>query len=179
MASRSIFSCALVVLATVASADSIHVHDDANFQLHHFHARNLRMPSSERGDIGLRAVFTGFQLAEKQSLSGLGLSAACEQAIYQPLKCDNFTANLGGSTYHGSISDTALVASVCDSTCSTALTTLRASIATACATSPTLFPGFPTLALIDSIRGGWNETCLKDTASGGYCNGQCACIEGS
>ncbi|KAH6717693.1 hypothetical protein BKA61DRAFT_641602 [Leptodontidium sp. MPI-SDFR-AT-0119] len=115
--------------------------------------------------------YPSFQLVETQALAGLGLTATCESVLYQILKCDNFTSQLGSSSYHGSLGDADLTTSVCDATCSASLSTFHRRVAAACASTPDLYPGFPALALIDSIWGGWNETCLKDnTTAGSYCN---------
>ena len=147
-----------------------------SFQLYgkgDFEFRGLSSENLVRRDIQSRATFPGFQLVSTQSLTGLGLSTTCEQVLYQPIACDNFTALLGDKTYHGSLGDTVLTASVCDASCSTALAAFHRKVKGACAATPELSPGFPVLALIDSIWGGWNETCVKDNSTaGGFCNGK-------
>jgi hypothetical protein len=119
-----------------------------------------------------RAVFDGFQLFDTQSLRDLGLTETCETLIYQPLKCDNFTASLGSQNYHGSLGNDVLTASVCDASCGTALATFHRRIVAACASTPNIIPGLTAAAAIDSIWGGWNETCVKDTKTTKFCNGQ-------
>lgn len=147
-----------------------------SFQLYgkgDFEFRGLSSENLVRREIQSRATFPGFQLVSTQSLAGLGLSSTCEQVLYQPLACDNFTALLGDKTYHGSLGDAVLTASVCDASCSTALAAFHRRVNGACAATPELSPGFPVLALIDSIWGGWNETCVKDNSTaGGFCNGK-------
>jgi hypothetical protein len=154
----SLFSKLFILSSiTLVAAGTIHGHG-------HTHTARAHSFSS-------RAVFGGFQIAETDSLKGLGLSATCEQVLYQPLRCDNYTAAFSSPSYHRSLSDQALTASVCDKSCLSALTTFSRRVSGACSGNIELFPGYPTAALIETIWGGWNETCLTDTASGKYCNG--------
>ncbi|KAI0112109.1 hypothetical protein GGR51DRAFT_547171 [Nemania sp. FL0031] len=112
----------------------------------------------------------GFQLGQSPKFSGFGLASSCEQVLYQTIACDSYVLNLGQRVYHGALGDTGLTDAVCAATCATALTAARRRIAGACASTPDLFTGYPVLSLIDSIQAGWNETCLKDTETGKYCN---------
>ncbi|KAK3302812.1 uncharacterized protein B0T15DRAFT_371689, partial [Chaetomium strumarium] len=112
---------------------------------------------------------TTFQLTAQDTLAGFGLSSACELVLYQPISCDPYVKTLGSKAYHGSPGDKAFTDTVCSATCSTALGVARRRITTACAATPNLFPGYPVIAVIDSVVSGWNETCLKDT-DGEYCN---------
>ncbi|KXH50735.1 hypothetical protein CSIM01_01584 [Colletotrichum simmondsii] len=116
-----------------------------------------------------RQTATGFQLAAQGTLSGFGLTSACESVLYQTINCDVYVRNLGEKVYHGTPGDKAFTDTVCSATCSTALSTARRRIAGSCASTPELFQGYPVLSLIDSVTSGWNETCLKDT-DGAYCN---------
>lgn len=118
-----------------------------------------------------RQTATGFQLAAQGTLSGFGLTSACEAVLYQTINCDVYVRNLGEKVYHGTPGDKAFTDTVCSATCSTALSTARRRIAGSCASTPELFQGYPLLSLIDSVTSGWNETCLKDT-DGAYCNGE-------
>jgi hypothetical protein len=146
----------LLSTTTLVAAGTVHGHE-------HAHASKARSLSP-------RAVFTGFQIFETDSLKGLGLSATCEQVLYQPLKCDNYTTAFSSPSYRRSLNDPALTASVCDKSCSNALSTFTRRVNGACGSNSYLFPGYPTAALIETIWGGWNETCLTDTVSGKYCN---------
>lgn len=163
-------SMLLLLSVTITAALA---HSFGSVRTNYLHPRHMRTSEDEISDIAGRVVFPGFQLVETQALAGLGLTATCESVLYQVLKCDNFTSQLGSSSYHGSLGDADLTTSVCDATCSASLSTFHRRVAAACASTPDLYPGFPALALIDSIWGGWNETCLKDnTTAGSYCNGQ-------
>jgi hypothetical protein len=164
------FDMLLLLSITIPSALA---HTVSIAESRQFHSRHMCSSEGEISNIAKRVVFPGYQLVATQALAGLGITATCESVLYQPLKCDNFTSQLGSSSYHGSLGDANLTASVCDATCSTALSTFHRRVAAACATTPNLYPGFPVLALIDSIWGGWNETCVKDnTTTAGFCNGQ-------
>ena len=118
-----------------------------------------------------RQTTVGFQLGEDGMFDGLDLDSACERVLYQQISCDAFVSTLGQKTYHGSLGDQDLSDDVCSESCSTALTTARRRISGACASTPDLLPGYPVLALIDSIITGWKETCLTDSSTGEYCNG--------
>ena len=117
----------------------------------------------------------GFRLGEPGIFDGLALAPACEEALYQQISCDALLSTLGRKTYHGSPGDQDLTHSVCTASCSSALTTARRLIFGACASTPDLLPGYPVLALLDSIVTGWEETCLKDSTAGEYCNGNRSC----
>lgn len=132
-------------------------------------ARGL-LPVQLPDSLSARQAANTFQLAAQGTLAGFGLASTCEGVLYQAINCDPYVKTLGLKAYHGSPGDKAFTDTVCSTTCSTALTNARRRITGACAASPNLFPGYPVLAMIDSIISGWDETCLKDT-DGGYCNG--------
>ena len=117
----------------------------------------------------------GFRLGEAGMFDGFDLAPACEQALYQQINCDALVSTLGRRTYHGSLGDQDLTHSVCAASCSSALTTARRLISGACASTPDLLPGYTVLALVDSVITGWQETCLKDSTTGEYCNGNRSC----
>lgn len=122
-----------------------------------------------------RQTTVGFQLGEAGMFDGLGLVSACEKVLYQQINCDAFVSTLGQRAYHASLGDQGLTDAVCAASCSTALTTARRRISGSCASTPDLVPGYPVLALIDAVITGWEETCLTDSATGGYCNGNTSC----
>jgi hypothetical protein len=115
--------------------------------------------------------FTGFPLSAVSSLQGIGLEPSCEQVLYQPVNCDEIVSTLGGRVYHTGWNDSVVIASICDSACEASLATIHRRVTGACAKTSEIMPGYPALALIDSIYTGWNETCLKDDKNGKYCNG--------
>lgn len=122
--------------------------------------------------VSSRAVFQGFQIFETDSLKDLGLGDTCEKVLYQSLKCDDYVARFSSPSYHRSPNDQNLTTSVCDKSCQGALTTFSRRANGACA-GKELFPGYPAAALIDTVWGGWNETCVFDlAASAKNCNGK-------
>lgn len=118
-----------------------------------------------------RQASLGFTLVSDGMFEGLGLTPTCEQVLYQQINCEPYVLSLGQKKYHGSLGDETLTDAVCADTCSLALSTARRRIAGACSSTPEALPGFPVLDLIDSVIAGWEETCLKDSETGEYCNG--------
>jgi hypothetical protein len=116
------------------------------------------------------ATIAGFPLFTKGSLANLGLSTACESVLYSTVNCDGLVQTFGSSVYRGGLGDLDLTNTVCQAQCSRSLATLHRLAARVCTTTE-LFPGLLTLSLIDSIWGGWNETCIVDPATKSNCNG--------
>ncbi|KFA54860.1 hypothetical protein S40293_10023 [Stachybotrys chartarum IBT 40293] len=116
----------------------------------------------------LMAIFvtgqqTRLRLAPEDKFAGMGLDPTCESTLYQELNCPVLVGQLGIQGYHGTIGNATITDAVCTTTCSTALNTARRRIVGACRTTPNLAPGYPILALVDSIQTGWNETCQRHT----------------
>jgi hypothetical protein len=131
-----------------------------------------RVHASRSHSVSSRAVFQGFQVAETDSLKDLGLGETCENLLYQTLKCDDYVARFMSPSYHRSLNDQALTTSVCDKSCQGSFSALSRRVNNECA-GKELFPGYPAAALIDTIWGGWNETCVFDTAAPAKnCNGK-------
>jgi hypothetical protein len=114
----------------------------------------------------------GLVLAATGSLTGIGLSSTCERVLYQTVSCNEFVGTFRTPAYRGYLGDNDFTASVCSSTCGTSLSIAHTRILGACASTPNLSTGYPVVSLIDSLRGGWNETCLKDPTSGTWCDSQ-------
>lgn len=127
-------------------------------------------PVSIKPLLETRAI--GFKAIPQQLLDLGNLNSVCLQVLQQSISCEETVADLGQREYHGSLDSVALTDAVCTASCKTALATARRRIAGACVATPELLPGMTVLSAIDSITTGWNETCLKDEASGSYCNGR-------
>ncbi|KAH8707644.1 hypothetical protein GQ44DRAFT_743219 [Phaeosphaeriaceae sp. PMI808] len=136
----------------------------------HAHERHRHAYSARHYALSARAVFGGFLIVELGSLEGLGLGETCERILYQPLKCDNYTASFSTLRYRRSLGDKDLSALVCDNSCSGALRIFSRQVNSACTAKKEIYAGYPVAALIDTIWGGWNETCLMDTSKSRYCN---------
>lgn len=145
----------------------------------HAHERHRHAHSARHHALSARAVFGGFPIVEPGSLEGLGLGETCERILYQPLKCDNYTASFSTPRYRRSLGDKDLSASVCDNSCSGALRIFSRQVNSACTAKKEIYAGYPVAALIDTIWGGWNETCLMDTSKSRYCNGKQASAQAS
>lgn len=115
---------------------------------------------------------TRLRLAPEGKFAGMGLDPGCESVLYQELSCPVLVGELGTTSYHGTIGDKATTDAACATACSTALRTARRRIVGACTKTPDLVPGYPIVALVDSIQTGWNETCQKDKETGQYCNSE-------
>ncbi|KAF7551417.1 hypothetical protein G7Z17_g5036 [Cylindrodendrum hubeiense] len=118
----------------------------------------------------VRRQTSGFSLAPDWKLEASNIDSTCKQVLQQTISCDDYVAELGKREYRSSLEDTVLTDSVCAATCNRSLTTSKRRISGACGKTPDLTPGVPVATLIESIISGWEETCLKDTESGGYCN---------
>ncbi|KAK1994860.1 hypothetical protein LX36DRAFT_692917 [Colletotrichum falcatum] len=118
----------------------------------------------------LKSRALGFQAVPQQLLDMVSLDATCLQVLKQTINCEETVADLGQREYHGSLETIELTDAVCTPSCKSALTVARRRIQGACAKTPELLPGMTILSQIDSVVAGWEETCLKDEASGKYCN---------
>lgn len=132
-----------------------------------------RVPPNTAPGLSTRQATAGFRLAPVGNLAGMGLNPTCEQVLYQEIQCDPVVAGLSARVWHGTLGDRSFTDSVCSASCSTALSTAQRRIQGACASTPDLVPGYPVVSLVDAVRTGWNETCLKDEETGAYCNGMC------
>lgn len=134
--------------------------------------RHGRVHATQALPLSSRAVFQGFQIFETDSLKGLGLGDTCEKVLYQSLKCDDYVARFSTVAYRRSLKDQTLTTSVCEKSCQGALTTFSRRANAACA-GKELYSGYPAAALIDTVWGGWNETCVFEVApSDKNCNGK-------
>lgn len=116
--------------------------------------------------------FPGWSIFPTGSLAGLGLSSACENALYQTVKCERSTRALLMDTYQGNVRNLTLLTEWCDKGCADSIKFLRNSIATTCAATPHLAPGYPFLGFVDMLWAHWNEMCFTDPASGRFCDGK-------
>ncbi|CAG8101452.1 unnamed protein product, partial [Penicillium nalgiovense] len=114
--------------------------------------------------------FPGFTMwsADVEALSSL--PSACKTSLSQKVKCDPWAKMFLKDTYRGSLNNDTLIDSICDGTCGASLKSWFGSVQTNCigynisGSAPTKYGG--------QIWSGWNETCLKDPATGDYCNGE-------
>ncbi|KAL3421768.1 hypothetical protein PVAG01_05924 [Phlyctema vagabunda] len=112
--------------------------------------------------------FEGFSLYTEASVSNLGLSASCQTALTQVVKCEDYVARLEETKYRGALGNETLTNLVCDASCGQSLATWFNSVTLSCS-------GASITEAVPNIIGGrvwavWNETCLTDPASGRNCN---------
>lgn len=106
------------------------------------------------------------------SLAGLGLSSACEAALYQTVKCDDSARNLlAADAYLGSTGNATLTNLVCAASYEASIAYLRGSVAAACSTTASLpGTGVKFVSVVDRLWSNWNQTCFTDPATGANCN---------
>lgn len=116
--------------------------------------------------------FSGFALFQEGSLDELDISSACADALYQSVYCDDVLWNMRNEGSHIFSGDTELMNSICDIGCGRSLAQVHNSIQSLCQSTPELLPGYPTIASVDRLWWAYNDTCMKDTTTGKYCNGE-------
>lgn len=119
--------------------------------------------------------FTGLQIVPQSLVDGSNLNSECKKALEPLADCDESVANLRLREHHGSLHDQEWTDIACAPACRDALSTRRQLIRDACTSTPEIAPGWPVMALIDSINSGWNDLCLKDPETEKYCNGEMNC----
>ncbi|ODM14595.1 hypothetical protein SI65_09940 [Aspergillus cristatus] len=102
------------------------------------------------------------------SLSGLGLTSACETALYQKVNCDYGLSSLMTDGYVGSFDNATLTALICDAGCKASITQLHDTVSGNCGETAELVPGLPFLGLVDECD--WNQSCFVDPTTGENCN---------
>ncbi|KAI4100464.1 MAG: hypothetical protein L6R37_005454 [Teloschistes peruensis] len=94
-------------------------------------------------------LLTGIVLADVQLypnntlITSNTISQACHDAMNANLACDLYLVNLATNNYYGSLGDTSLQNSVCDTKCGTALSTYHNSVHQACAQDEDPWLGVP------------------------------------
>ncbi|KAJ5720928.1 uncharacterized protein N7483_008862 [Penicillium malachiteum] len=81
------------------------------------------------------------------TLSGLGLSSACENALYQTIDCDDHISSLSIDGYIGSFDNATVTALVCATTCEISIVKLHNLVSTNCGDSAELIPDISTADL--------------------------------
>jgi hypothetical protein len=128
----------------------------------------VRGPKKIIGGRDFRGFHIWSSVTESDDLKGL--PAACKTSLTQLVKCDPYALMFLEENYRGSLDNDTLTESVCDQSCATSLESWFDNVDSTCAgynvtgSAATKYGG--------RIWSGWNETCLKDTTSGKYCNGK-------
>lgn len=124
----------------------------------------VREPNTTIG----RRNFEGYQLYKMDWLKDLPLG--CKTALSQVIKCARYTTTFSERRYRGSFGNSTLTDQICDPGCGTSLKSWFDNVSVACRGYNVTY-AIPT-KVGGTIWQGYNETCLKDTASGQYCNGK-------
>ncbi|KAL4973054.1 hypothetical protein BDW66DRAFT_162375 [Aspergillus desertorum] len=133
-------------LALLLAASSFPAGHAAHFASHggfHAHARTVD------SDVTSQSV----SMFPNGTLSGLGLSAACEDAL---------------------TGDAATTALVCAASCEASIAQLHDSVSASCGSSAELIPGMSYLDLVNQLWSSWNQSCFTDPTTGVNCNDEIA-----
>ncbi|KGO45809.1 Peptidoglycan-binding Lysin subgroup [Penicillium expansum] len=104
------------------------------------------------------------------TLSGLGLSSTCEDALYATVDCDDEISSVMTDGYIGSLDNETLTDLICASTCEASIAELYDSVSTSCGDSAELIAGISYLSLIGQVWSSWNQSCFVDLTTGQNCN---------
>ena len=110
----------------------------------------------------------GFTLYDKESL-GVILGKECISSLSEPIRCHPHMESMVELHYRGSPANTTLTDEVCTSECSASLADWFSSVERDCAGK--FLDGSVPQRLGGIAWAGFNETCLKDSKTGCYCNG--------
>lgn len=116
--------------------------------------------------------YTGWRIMEPGSLARSQLPKACEDAMYQLVRCADSAKWLQRTRYATLLANKTMVAEICDLECRNSLRYNMASVESACQSKPDLAPGVPLKGMFQSIGDKWNLTCLLDPQTGEFCNGK-------
>ncbi|KAJ6096606.1 hypothetical protein N7486_007352 [Penicillium sp. IBT 16267x] len=142
-----------------------HAHSISHGRLH-----NAKHDAQPRTVNTRDVASSGVSMFQNGTLSGLGLSSTCENALYQTIDCDDNISSLGTDQYIGSFDNATITALVCATGCEASIAQLHDSVMTSCGDSAELIPGIPFLTLVDQLWSTWNQTCFVDPTTGENCN---------
>ena len=103
--------------------------------------------------------------------SSVNLSTQCTNALTSSVACDPYLLQLSQSDYYGSLGDDSLQSSLCITSCGTSLVSYHTSVISSCANDAQPWLGIPAQTYGDLLWSTYNLTCLKDTGTGEWCNG--------
>ncbi|KAH7309114.1 LysM domain protein [Stachybotrys elegans] len=115
-----------------------------------------------------RRVFPGFQVYTMDELRNFDGSNVCKTALSSKILCDEWVGTFQQAQWRGTLNNKTLTDSVCDLGCRDSLRGWFGDVQTACR-------GFNISSQLPTTLGGrmwagYNETCIKDSKTGQYCN---------
>ncbi|OJJ99923.1 carbohydrate-binding module family 50 protein [Aspergillus aculeatus ATCC 16872] len=137
----------------------------------HHRAEHQAHPRTADSD---NASSTSVSMFPNGTLSGLGLSSTCENALYQTLDCNDAVSLIDTDDYSDSLDNATLTALICASSCEASIAQLHDSVSANCGSSAELIPGMSFLALVDQFWSSWNQSCFVDPTTGENCNDEIA-----
>lgn len=116
-------------------------------------------------------VFKGFRVYELDYwLTDMLLPTACNNALVQMIMCDDIVSTWTSANYASGFLNRTVTDSVCDAGCGKSLAAYWKNVVESCAGYQ--IEGYPTTVPAGYMWQQYNETCLKDTTTGKYCNGR-------
>lgn len=119
-----------------------------------------------------RTVLPAISMFPNGSLSDLGLTSACETALYQKINCDPNVAALMAGDYLGSFGNATVTSLVCDAGCTASIGQLHNAVLSKCGKTVEMGSGRSYLGIVDKLWNNWNQSCLTDPRNGMNCNGK-------
>ncbi|KAH1738843.1 hypothetical protein KXX09_004297 [Aspergillus fumigatus] len=112
--------------------------------------------------------FLGLTLYTSADLEEYAFPKACKTALMERIKCDSYMLTFMEPSYRGTLHNDTLTDSICDNGCGYSLSLWFNSVNQNCA-------GYNITGAVPPMLGGrlwaaYNETCIKDTKTGEYCN---------
>lgn len=165
---RKMLSLALTVLSSFAVGYAHFVSHDKFHGPNHHTGSHVEIRSVDSSNVD----FAGVTMFPNGTLSGMGLSDACENALYGTVKCDDSISSLVTDDYIGSLGNSTTTAMLCAASCESSIAELYDSVSTSCGDSAELTPGISYLSMINELWSNWNQSCFVDPTTGQNCNGK-------
>lgn len=128
----------------------------------------VRGPKQVVGSRGFQGFLIWNSTSDTDALKGL--PDACKTSLTRLVKCDSFAQTFMNERYRASLNNETLTDSICDKSCAASLQNWFDNVESTC--TGFNISGSAATKYGGQVWSGWNETCLKDPASGSYCNGK-------
>lgn len=126
--------------------------------------------------LGFPMIAATFSMGDPAIREGR-VSKACGKALEMDIECHNHIPDMNLNYYQKWVGDVELANKICTKTCSDSFRSWNDTVTRDCAediiSSDSLVRWAPVMLMfsISQMWQGFNETCVKDTESGRYCQG--------
>lgn len=126
---------------------------------------------AENDTVGSRN-FTGFHLYDEQLDGNLlsTLPSSCQSALTQVIDCPEEAQKFQIASWYGGFENDTLSGHVCSAECDVSIKSWFQQVVKNCASVNQTT--FPLTVKGGSLWASWNQTCVKDPATGQYCGGK-------